>query len=146
MAQTYATIQLGSQLPLSFKQGTIPDVSGALYDYFQTMTFGIVTKTVVAGQADETVTNVTFQGLIMPYSPRELQLLPEGQRSWSFYHVFAQPVLSLQTDDIVLWNNWINGVQVPVQMRCMFRENYDLYGWIHYRMCQDWINSGPPTP
>lgn len=132
------TIPNGSNKPLNFQQGTVPDVSGALKDYFQTITFSQVTKTVVGFQLDEAASPIVFQGIIQPFSPRQLMLRPEGQRAWTWFDLYADPVLTLQVDDVVIW--------LGKQTRVMARKDYALYNYVNYQLVQDWTGSGPPTP
>jgi len=132
------TIKNGANQPINFQTGTVPDVSGALKDYFQYMTFTKVTKSVVAYQLSETKTDISFWGLITPFSERQLGLLPIGERAWTYFNLFAEPVLTLQVDDVVIWNG--------KQTRIMGRENFTLYGYVRYSLVQDWDNAGPPTP
>jgi hypothetical protein len=128
-------IRNAANYPLFARAGTIPDVSGALQDYFQMMTFSQVTKTVQGFQVDESALPINFQGCWFPYSERQLLMLPEGQRSWSHFMLFADPTLTLQTDDVVLWNG--------IQTRVLGRMDYGLYGYVQYHLCQDFTGSGP---
>lgn len=129
------TIANGKDTPLNLRQGTIPDVSGALKDWYQTMVFEKVIKSVVAFQAVESGTPITFQGTFMPLTERQLMLKPEGQRAWSWFLVYAEPQLTLQVDDVVIWNG--------KQTRVMGRTDYGLYGYVQYSLVQDWTGSGP---
>lgn len=129
------TIQNGSNIPLNVQQGTIPNMIEGLTDYFQTMTFTQVVKTNVGFEVLETPTNITFEGVIMPFSERQLLLLPEGERAWTWFWLFAYPVLTLQVDDVVTWNNRT--------VRVMSRKNYLIYNYVEYRLIEDWRGSGP---
>jgi hypothetical protein len=127
------TIQNGCNVPIDLGRGTIPDVSGAMYDTFQTMSFNQVTKTLVKGFVKETQNAINFMGNFFPFSYRDLFLTPQDQRSWSWYWIFADPVLKLQTDDIVVWNG--------KPTRVMGRLDYTMHGYVAYRVVQDWIIS-----
>lgn len=129
------TIANGKNRPLTFQQGTVPDVSGAMKDYFQTMVFTQIVKSVVGFENLEVPTNTTFEGVIMPFSPRQMLLLPEGQRAWTIFDLYADPVLALQVDEVITWNE--------KQTRVMSRKDYDMYGYVNYVLCQDWTGSGP---
>ena len=129
------TIANGANTPINLNQGTLPNVSGAMQDWFQKLTFGIVTKTDSAFQVIETAETITFQGVIQPFSERQLLLKPEGERAWSWYSLHADPVLKLQVDDVVTWNG--------KQTRVMTRKSYDLYGYIEYTLIQDFTGAGP---
>lgn len=121
--------------PLFDKAGSVPDVSGAMTDYFQTMVFTRLTKTVTGFQAVETADPIVFQGVIQPFTERQLLLKPEGQRAWSWFWLHADPVLTLQVDDVVLYKG--------VQTRVMARKDYVLYGYVEYHLVQDWQGAGP---
>lgn len=130
-----STIANGADRPLFAKAGTVPDVSGALQDYYQALVFTRVAKLVEGFQVVETPTPVHFRGTIQPFTKRQLLLKPEGQRAWSWFTVHSDPVLTLQVDDVVLWNG--------KQTRVMARTDFALYGYVEYELVQDWTGSGP---
>lgn len=129
------TILNGKNQPINIQTGSIPDVSGALKDRFQYMTFETVAKAVVGFEVQETGTTVSFWGIIMPLSPRALQLKPEGQRAWTWLQIIAEPALSLDVDDVVTYNG--------TQTRIMSKTDYSLYGYVTYEAVQDWTGAGP---
>lgn len=129
------TIANGKNIPLNFKTGTVPDLSGAMTDWFQPMTFTQIVKSVKGFEAVETPTNIEFRGVIQPLSGRALELKPEGQRGWNWLMLHADPSLRLNIDDVVLYQG--------VQTRVMGKKNYVLYGYVLYELVQDWIGSGP---
>lgn len=129
------TIPNGANTPLNAQAGTVPNLSGALLDYFQPMVFTRVTKTVGAFQAIESAEEINFRGVIQPLTDRALQLKPEGQRAWTWLMLHAQPVLTLDVDEVV---NYLG-----VQTRVMARKDYTLYGYVQYELVQDWTGSGP---
>ncbi len=121
--------------PLFTRAGSVPDVSGALQEYFQPMVFTPVAKIVEGFQVAETGNPITFQGVIQPYQERQLMLLPEGQRAWTWFLLHADISLKLNVDDVVNYNGQ--------QTRIMGRKDFSLYGYIEYRLCQDYTGSGP---
>lgn len=134
MANNY-TIANGANKPLFDKSGSVPDVSGALQDYFQPMIFEPVGKIVNGFQVTETGAPINFRGTAQPFSERALILKPEGQRAWSWFLIHADPVLSLNVDDVIIWRG--------TQTRIMARKDYALYGFVEYHACQDWTGAGP---
>jgi hypothetical protein len=130
-----STIANGKNVPLNVKTGTVPDVSGGMKDTFQPMVFEKVVKTVVGFSVHETAVPTNFMGNWQPLTPRQLALKPEGQRAWSWFLLFADPVLTLQVDEVV---NWLGK-----QTRVMSRKDYGLYGYVAYELVQDWTGSGP---
>jgi len=117
-------------VPIDEKTGTIPDVSGAMTDYYQPMVFNRITKSLEAFQAVETAEVVAFRGFMPPFSNRQLLLKPEGQRAWNWYQLFAEPVLELEVDDIVVYQG--------EQTRVMAKKNFKNFGYVYYELVQDW--------
>lgn len=125
----------GSNRPLNVNSGTVPDVSGAMLDWFQKMTFDVVVKVVSGFSLVETTTPVTFQGVIQPLSGKQLLIKPEGQRAWNWMLLHAEPSLSLEPDDVVIY--------LGVQYRVYQSKSYDLYGYREYQLAEDYTGSGP---
>lgn len=130
-----STIANGKNTPLNVKTGTVPDVGGALTDWFQPMVFERVTKETVGFQVIETGVETAFRGVIQPFTNRDLQLKPEGQRAWSWFWLHAEPQLALNVDEVVTY--------LGVQTRVMARKDYTIYGYIVYELVQDWTGAGP---
>lgn len=122
-------------IPLNARNGTVPDVSGGLQDYFQKMVFTPLVKTVSGFQVVEDAFPIEFQGTIQPLSPRQLFLKPEGQRAWSWFTLHAEPGIVLKVDDVVDYLN--------KQYRVMSKTNYSLYGYVLYEIVTDWSGAGP---
>lgn len=128
-------IKMGSSLSLNqTPMGSVPNVGGALLDWFQPMVFTLITKTVEAFQNIESQTPISFRGVIQPLQERALAILPEGQRSWTWLMLHSDPTLKLQTDDVVLYNG--------VRTRVMGLKDYTIYGYLEYKLVQDW-EGGP---
>jgi len=125
-------------IPLNENSGTLPDMSTALQNWYQPMTFGVITKTVVAFQDVETVVDTQFLGVWQPLSGRQLILKPEGQRAWSWWQLLADLAIDLKVDDIIIY--------LTKQYRVMAKKNYSLYQYQEYHLISDWVGSGPPTP
>lgn len=125
----------GKNVALNALSGSVPDVSGAMLDYFQPMIFGVVTKETVNFQAVETSEDINFQGVWQPLTERQLQLKPEGQRAWSWFWLHADPSLTLQVDSVIKY--------LGIQYRVMSHKDYRLYGYVEYHLVEDWTDSGP---
>lgn len=128
-------IKNGKNTPINVATGTVPNVNAAMTNWFQPMTFGIVSKTIGGFQAVETMTKVSFQGVIQPLSAQRLYLKPEGQRAWTWLLLHADPSLILEVDSVVTYRG--------VQTRVMARKDYRIYGYVEYELVQDWTSSGP---
>lgn len=130
-----STLANAANKPLFDKSGSVPDVSGALQDYYQPMVFTPVAKIVEGFQVAEVGNPINFRGVIQPFTGRQLLLKPEGQRAWTWFDLHSDPVLTLKVDDVVLWNG--------KQTRVMFISNNTLYGFVNYHLVQDWTGAGP---
>lgn len=130
-----STIGNAKNTPLNVKTGTIPNMGDALRDWFQFMVFGVVQKILLGFQVVEVAVPTAFIGVIQPFTDRRLQLLPEGQRAWSWFTVHSDPVLRLQVDDVIVYR--------CKRYRVMSRINHTIYNYIEYSIVEDWTNSGP---
>lgn len=115
--------------------GSLPDVREALLDCYQAMVFTPVIKTTEAFEMVETGNPLSFRGFWQPLTSRALMLKPEGQRSWTWFMLHADPAIVLNTDDVVIWRG--------KQTRIMARKDYANYGYVYYELVQDWTGSGP---
>ena len=131
-------INNAKDVPLNTNTGTLPDMADTLMDWFQPLTFGLITKTVSAFQLIETVVDISFHGIIQPLSGKQIAMKPEGQRQWNWIMVHSDLRLSLQIDDVVIF--------LGEQYRVQNKKNYSLYKYKYYELVQDWLNAGPPTP
>ena len=122
----------GSSRPLvNGAAPTLPDVSGALGDLFQPISFGTVTKSIGTGfQVAEAVTTVNGLGTVQPFTERQLQILPEGQRAWTNLWCHTDPSVTLEVDSIVTY--------LGTPTRVMSVKDYSKYGYLEYRLVQDW--------
>ena len=121
--------------PLFDRSGDVPDVSGALQQYYQAMVFTPVAKIVEGFQVEEIGNPINFRGVMQPFTGRQLLLRPEGERAWTWFTLNSDIALSLNVDDVVIWKG--------KQTRVMGRKDYALYGFLEYQLCQDWTGSGP---
>lgn len=129
-------IKNAADTPLNLQpQGTVPDVSGALFDWLQPVTFMLVTKSVANFQSVEVGESFSFQGVWQPFKPRDLRLVPEGERSWNWFWCHSLTALPINTDDVVNYQG--------TQYRVMGRNDCGLYGYFEYQLVQDWTGSGP---
>lgn len=136
------TIANAANVPLNVQSGSIPNVGGAILDWLQQMVFTIVSKHTVGYQLIETSIDVSFWGVVQPLSGRQLQMKPEGQRSWKWISIFAQcdpegALLTLKPDEVIRFLN--------KNYRIINAKNYSIYGYIEYDLVEDYIGSGPPT-
>ncbi len=124
-----------SSLNLEENSGTLVDVSGALLNYMQQLTFEQITKTVVGFQVQETTTPIVFYGLWQPMGEQSLRMQPEGQRKWNHYEVYTQLAIPLQPDDTILY--------LGEQYRVIpGRTDYRLEGYYRYGLVENYTGEG----
>lgn len=123
--------------PLFANSGTMPDVSGAIYDYFQKMLFEKITKSVVNSQNVEVTTPLYTLGLWQPMKVQMIAMKPEGQRKWKWFILHAAPALAnaLFPDDVI---NYLG-----VQYRVAEKFDWSLNGYVEYHIVDDYEGSGP---
>lgn len=131
------TIRNGKNYSVSKQTGTIPNMSDAMYDWFQYLTFEQVVKTVTAFQVIETTTPISFWGILQPLTGRDLIMKPEGQRKWNWIMVHSQTQLPLGPDDVIIFSS--------TQYRVMTSKNHSLYSYFYYELIEDYEGSGPAT-
>lgn len=121
-------IQNASSIPLNLNTGTVPDVSGALRDWFQPMTFTKIVKSVLNFKLVETVTNVDFLGVVDPGS-QPLKMMTNGQRKWNSFTCYTQPGVPLEPDDVVVY--------LGTRYRVKNKFDYTIYQYVRYELEQD---------
>ena len=115
----------------------LPDVGSVITGWFQRMTFGKISKSQVNGYTQEIVTEICSAGVRQPYSPQELKILKEGERSWDWSKLHCAVDVQLRLDDRVL----ISGVK----FRVMKKTDYTEYGYLEYDIIEDYDDS-PSVP
>lgn len=128
-------IQNAKNVLVSQNPGTLPNMSDAILNWFQAMTFTTIVKTVVNFVVVETPTNVTFQGVWQPFTTQQLVMKPIGQRDWKWFTVHAQISLALSPDDVITYQG--------TQYRVVEKLDYSSYGYFEYHLVQDFTGSGP---
>ncbi len=116
---TANTIANGKNRPVNVQTGTVPDVSGALKDLFQLLTFERVEKVPLGFQVLERGVITSFWGMV----------------AWTWLLIHAEPSLSLNVDEVIFF--------LGSQTRVMARVNYSEYGYQEYHVIQDYTGSGP---
>lgn len=128
-------IRNACNIPLNQSTGTTPELSGALLDLFQPMSFQVVTKTVEGYKVKEKSSPINFRGLLQPLSAQRLAMKPEGERKWIWQRLHATPDLELNPDDVIVYNG--------VQYRVMAKYGWALYGYVEYELVNDYTGAGP---
>lgn len=86
------------------------------------------------GDVEDTLTTENFKGVVQPLSPEEIKLKPEGQWSWSWYAIHTPVGISLETNDILVYNDH--------EFKVMAVKDYSDYGYLEYHCVRDWAENG----
>lgn len=124
----------GKDIPFASSFNTLPDVSDVLPDWFQDMTFQVVTKDLEDYEVVENLTTITTQGVRQPMSAQRIAIKPEGQRAWKWETIHCLPDVKLNIDDIIIFDG--------VKYRVMNRWNWAEYGYLEYEICQAYEDEG----
>lgn len=136
------TILNACNIPLNTISGSIPQMGVTLADWFQKLTFGQVTKSIIGYQVDETITEINFWGLVMPDSGRDLDVRPSGERQWNTITVYAQSapssaIMGLIPDDVIVFQG--------TRYRVMKKQNFAIYGYVRFSLTENYTGD-LPTP
>lgn len=110
----------------------LPDVSGAVQCFLQPVRLGVIKKKQVSGYTVETVSWVCTQAVRQAFTPEQLSLKPEGERSWKWYTLHTVPEVCLKTDDIIIIHD--------LRMRIMEISGYSEYGFNEYHAIEDYTS------
>jgi len=112
----------------------MPQINAAFAGWFSSITLTVITQTINAlGFMDDTTTSLVFNGVVQPMSAEDLQLKPEGLRSftWLMIHCKAGD-LNLKTNDIIVYSGR--------KYKVMGVKDYSLNNYIQYDILEDYQN------
>lgn len=114
--------------------GSIPSVEDALSDWLKTIKIGVTTKSVVDFQLSESIEYIDVLAVLQPFTTKQLQIKPEGQRSWEWHTLHIKGThQEFCLDDHV----FIDGMR----FRIMQKFEWQRYGFIEYQIIQDFGNT-----
>ena len=109
----------------------IPNMSQTLTGWGVPLTLVKVIQDIVDGDASFTTEQVTFLGVVQPLRTEQLELKPEGQRSWEWLWIHAKSgTLNLHTADKILFNSKTYKVEGV--------KDYSLNGFVEYELVRDY--------
>lgn len=109
----------------------MPQMDSTLTGWEVPLTLIKLTQSIVDGDLVTSETRITFQGVWQPLKSEELQLKPEGQRSWEWVWIHARSSsLNLETADKVLFNNR--------KYKVMQKKDYGLNSFVEYQLVRDY--------
>lgn len=131
------TILNASSIPLDTVPSNMPNVSAGMSTWFSLLQFGVITKSTVDFVLQETIETISFRGVWQPFSAEQLQMRPEGERSWPWFMVHAEISLILANDSCIIYKG--------ERYRVMARKDYQLNGYIEYSIVADYVFTIPET-
>lgn len=108
----------------------LPDVSEGVQMFFQNIKIEVVHKRNDAGYLKEKKSCILTQGVRQTFTPRQLEMKPEGERTWKWSKLHTLPEPKLKLDDIVL----IRGIKY----RVMVLDDQAEYGFVAYDLKEDY--------
>ena len=79
----------------------LPEMSGALTNWQNTMTFSKITKTMVNDEVVDNKVDYYFEGVFEPMTPQALFFKPEGERNWKWWTLWTRIGLDIQNQDLI---------------------------------------------
>ena len=122
------TIKNAKDINLSQSPGTLPDVSGAMRNWFQKMTFIVITQTMVNHRVVDSLVSTNFEGVIQPLSDQMLSIKSIGERKWKWHVVHADTSLALTPGDKLTY--------LGEKYRVMSKGDYSKYGYVKYDLVE----------
>ncbi len=115
----------------SIAKSGMPQMDTTLYGWEVPLTLVKVVQSVVEGDLVTTETQINFKGVWQPLRDEQLELKPEGQRSWEWIWIHAvASQLNLETASKVIFNN--------KRYKVMQKKDYGLNSFVEYQLCRDY--------
>ena len=118
----------------SMMSSGMPQMGHVLDGWEVPLTLVKIIQDVTDGELVYSEIRYNFMGVWQPLRTEQLQLKPEGQRSWQWIqlHVKSNVDLALETADKVIFRNEL--------FKVIEKKDYTLNGYIEYQLCKDYIN------
>lgn len=110
--------------------GNLPNVSDAMLDWFQPMTFVRIAKSIEDFGVSESREAIKFMGVWQPMGAQSLNMKPQGQRDWKWFQCHADVSLELKPDDMIKY--------LGVKYRVSAKLDYKRYGYMEYHLVEDY--------
>lgn len=118
----------------SVMESGMPQMAHVLDGWEVPLTLVKIIQDVVDGDLVYSEIRFNFRGVWQPLRDEQLELKPEGQRSWEWIqlHVKSGSELNLETADKVIFRNEL--------FKVIEKKDYSLNGYVEYQLCKDYIN------
>lgn len=115
----------------SIAKSGMPQMNTTLTGWEVPLTLVKVVQSVVEDDLVTTETKINFKGVWQPLRDEQLELKPEGQRSWEWIWIHAvASQLNLETADKVIFNN--------KRYKVIQKKDYGLNSFVEYQLCRDY--------
>lgn len=112
----------------------MPNMSQTLNGWEVPLTLVRIIQDVDEGDLVYKEERYNFMGVWQPLRDEQLELKPEGQRSWEWVWIHAKSgALNLETADKVIFQNKIFKVET--------KKDYSLNGFVEYHLCRDYVSN-----
>lgn len=109
----------------------MPNMASTLNGWEVPLSLIKVIQNVSEGDLVTTEKEINFMGVWQPLRDEQLELKPEGQRSWEWIWIHAKASeLNLETADKVIFNN--------KRYKVVDKKDYSLNGFVEYHLCRDY--------
>ena len=109
---------------------TVPNMRGAIINWFRPLQAERITTTIVDGLAKEIRRPFNTAGVFNPMKPREVLLKPEGDRTFRWFVLYVGREIELKPNDVV--------IRKGVPYRVMGPLPIEDYGIKRYELTEDY--------
>lgn len=111
----------------------MPKISSAFRGWTSLITLATITQIIVDGFVTDEEDSISFYGVIQPLTQEELELKPDGERSWQWLMIHcAAGTLNLSTNDKIIYNG--------THYKIMAIKDYSLNAYVEYHAARDYEN------
>jgi hypothetical protein len=112
----------------------LPDVSDAVMKYLRPVSIGIVTTSNLGGLPNPVPTWFRTQASCQPFTAEQLEIKPEGQRSWKWSTIHTLTDMKLNNNDQIIFDG--------VKYKVMAKLDYSRFGYYEYHCIEGYIPDG----
>lgn len=114
----------------SIVPSTLPNLQGALDNWYQKVVISILTKSNIDFQLSETASSVEYMVVVQPFTTRQLIIKPEGQRAWNWYTIHVKGTdFEPCMDDVIFFDK--------KRYRIMQKFEWSQYGYTEIQAVED---------
>lgn len=109
----------------------MPQMGSAFMGWGSPVVLKKIVQTIVDGLVISTETDISYKAVIQPLATEQIQLKPEGQRSWQWLQIHCvSGENNLKTNDLVSYNG--------TSYKIMAVRDYSLNNFIEYHAIADY--------